>query len=69
MGVHLHLEDAVAAIHFEKIGELLTVILEAGTAYETGSLSAHAFALRKPPIRTGGLHKSLFSGLLLTHRR
>src|SRR5262249_13343119 len=44
VGVHLDLEDAVAALHLEEIGELVAVLLEARTTYETAGLRAHPIA-------------------------
>lgn len=60
LGVHLHLEDAIAALQFEMRGEFLTVVLEAGPTHETHALSparalpmsTHAFDLLDKPGRT-----------------
>jgi hypothetical protein len=62
--MHLHLEDAVVTLHFEKIGELLTVILKTRTSYESITLIAHGFVLQQSPPRDSAVYiASLFGGL------
>ena len=63
--VHLHLENAVAALHGKVRGEFLAIILELGAAYEPQALFACAGVCPFVSGRTHVVFPPLYPSLVL----